>query len=287
MTYQTLVYKTIGDVKLDLRVFRPEDNVVPGASDHAPAFGARPAILFFVCGGWNGYVLDKVLAPATYFAARGAVVFTALVRVKPVHGTTPAECVIDAKSAVRWVRAHAAEYGVDPAKIICSGGSASGHVSACTALIDDFNDPADDLKISAKPNAVCAFCPVLVVYHSDGRIKIFGSAERARALSPILHVTAGAPPFLIQFGAEDSTVVPEEGMLFKREMDRVGARCELHTFHREGHGFQNYFDGKNPMFYITHRNMDRFLASLDFLKGSPTIDTFPFTDTMQNECLGG
>ncbi|HTL53605.1 MAG TPA: alpha/beta hydrolase, partial [Planctomycetota bacterium] len=166
MSYETVVYKTIGNINLEMRVFRPEANFVAGTSETAPAPGARPGILWFACGSWNGFDLDKRTPDATYFAARGAVVFATLVRVQPVHGTTPAECVIDAKSAVRWVRAHAKEYGVDPAKLVCSGSSASGHVSSCTALIDDFNDPADDLTMSAKPNAVCVCCPVLVVYHT-------------------------------------------------------------------------------------------------------------------------
>ncbi|HTL53978.1 MAG TPA: prolyl oligopeptidase family serine peptidase, partial [Planctomycetota bacterium] len=112
--------------------------------------------------------------------------------------------------------------------------------------------------------------------HTEGRVKRFGSAECARGLSPILHLSPSAPPFLIQFGAEDDVVAPEEGMLFKREMDKLGVRCDLHTFHREGHGFAGYFDGLNPMFYITIRNMDKFLISLGFLQGEPTIDTFAF-----------
>ena len=276
MVYKTVTFKTVGDVKLDTRVFTPEANATEGHSMFAPPAGRRPAFVFFACGGWNGFEVEGLTSQCTYLAARGAVCFATLVRVTPVHGTTPAECVIDAKSAERWVRAHAKTYGIDPQKIVTSGGSAAGHVSACTALIDDFNDPADDLAVSCKPNIVNGFCPALVIHHTQSRVERFGGPERAKALSPILHITPAAPPCLIQYGGADDVTYPEEGRLFKTELDRHGVKNELHIFPGEGHGFHNYFDGKNPMFYITHRNLDKFVTSFGFLNGPPTIDTFPF-----------
>lgn len=281
MSYEAVVYKQIGSAELKMWIYRPEHNRVAGHGEKQPSEGQRPGIVMFICGGWGGFSPDKAIAPALYFAARGAVCFVTQVRVKPVHNTTPAECLIDAKSAVRWVREHAAQYGVDPQKIVCSGGSASGHVSACTALIDDFNDSADNLKISARPNAVAIFCPVLVVYHTQARIQRFGGKERARALSPILHVRPDAPPFLIQHGANDDVVAPEEATLFQNEMKKVGVRCEVYFYMHEGHGCHNYFDGKNAQFYIQYRVMDRFLASLQYLHGEPTINTFPFAERVQ------
>ena len=93
-------YKTIDDVTLNMHLFTPDNNEFPPS---------RPAIVFFFCGGWNGFKASKFYPQSLYLAARGITCFNAEVRVKEVHGTTPLECVIDAKSAIRYVRAHADE----------------------------------------------------------------------------------------------------------------------------------------------------------------------------------
>ena len=69
-------------------------------------------------------------------------------------------CCADAKSALRYVRAHATELGIDPQRIAAAGGSAGGHLAAFTALVDGLDDPQDDLAVSCKPNALVLFNPV-------------------------------------------------------------------------------------------------------------------------------
>ena len=149
MKPDVIAYKSVGNVSLNLHVFQPD------VKSKKP----RTAILLFFCGGWNGFEAKTSYPDATYYASRGAVCFCTEVRVKSAHGTTPAESVIDAKSAVRWVRSNAADFHINPDRIVCYGGSAAGHVSACTALIDDYNDPNDDMNVSPKPNAAVLFCP--------------------------------------------------------------------------------------------------------------------------------
>jgi len=259
-----IAYKTIGNVTLNLHIFQPD----------VKNKKTRTAILMFFCGGWNGFEAKTCYPDATYYASRGAVCFCTEVRVKSAHGTTPAECVIDAKSAVRWVRSHAADFHINPERIVCYGGSAAGHVSACAALIDDFNDPADDANVSPKPNAAVLFCPALVIYHSKRRVDLFGGPERARALSPIYNVKPGAPPMLLIHGLCDDVVVPEESKLFKRRMDEAGNDCVAVYHTSEGHGHNGYFDGNNAMFYVCQREVDRFLSARGFLSGEPTVESF-------------
>ena len=98
------VYKQVGDVKLYAYVFVPEG--------HKPS-DQRPAAVFFFGGGWNGGTPKQFEPHARYLASRGMVAVLADYRVKGRQGTTPFECVKDGKSAVRWVRAHAAQMGVD------------------------------------------------------------------------------------------------------------------------------------------------------------------------------
>lgn len=263
MSPEIIQYKTTPQTDLNIHIFPPGEG------------GNRPALLLFFCGGWGGFDATKVYPQATYFASRGMVCFCVEVRVRQ-HGTTPAECVTDAKSAMRWVRGHAEEYGVDPDKVAVFGSSAAGHVSACLGTVQGFDDPEDDTSMSVVPNASVLCCPVTVVYHNQRRVELFGGPERARKLSPIYNVKPGVPPALVLVGEADTSVVPEEGMLFKRAMEKAGNRCECIKYRGEGHGFMGWFDGNNPMFFIGFREADRFLASLGFLEGEPTIDDFDY-----------
>jgi len=82
-------------------------------------------------------------------------------RVKSRHGVSPKECVEDAKSAIRWVRQNAAKLGADPNRIVAAGGSAGGHIAACTALTPGLDAEGEDTKVSSLPNALVLFNPVL------------------------------------------------------------------------------------------------------------------------------
>ena len=137
---QIVDFKITPQDTLRLHLFLPAESDAP-----------RSAIVFFFGGGWVNGDPSQFFEHCKYFASRGMVAFAAEYRVASRHGTTPFQCVEDGKSAVRWIRQHAAEYNIDPNKIVASGGSAGGHVAACTAVIEDFDDPDENLKISSKP----------------------------------------------------------------------------------------------------------------------------------------
>lgn len=265
MFTETVQYKSVGDVTLNVHVFGAEEGK------------DRPAVIFFFCGGWNGFNADKFKHHSEYLAGRGMVCFNAEVRVREKHGTTPAECVIDGRSAMRWVRTNAPRYGVDPCRIAASGGSAAGHVSACVALVEGFDDERDDLSVSCRPDALVLFNPVLVVYDVERRVEMFGGEERAKALSPILSVGEGAPPCIVMHGLADETVSADEAVRFSEAMEKAGNRCDLRLYEGEGHGFFNWFEGDNRMFFETLTEMDLFLQSLGWLKGDSYVDRFDFS----------
>src|SRR5580692_8744139 len=118
----------------------------------------RPGIVFFFGGGWENGTIKAFERQATYLASRGLVTARADYRVKSRHGVTPKECVDDARSAMRWFRENAARLGVDPHRIVASGGSAGGHIAACTTLMPG-SEP-DDPNNSSKANALILFNPV-------------------------------------------------------------------------------------------------------------------------------
>jgi len=266
-------YRTIGGTNLQLYLFTPKD--------HAPT-NRRPAMVFFFGGGWTSGSPQQFEKQCQYFASRGMVAITADYRVASRQGAKPAQCVADARSAIRWVRKNAARLGVDPNRIVVSGGSAGGHLAACLAVMSDLNEPGEETAISAAPNAAVLFNPVLVVAPMDG-VLLEGfaariSAERLgaepRQLSPIHHVRADIPPMIVFHGRADTTVPFATAEAFAAKMKAAGNRCELVGFEGQQHGFFNYGRGGNRFFLETLKLADEFLASLGYLSGPPQVENF-------------
>ena len=255
---RTEVYKTVGDVSLRVHVFEPA----------SPA-AARPAIVFFHGGGWMGGTPSQFFPHCEYLASRGMLAMSAEYRVGKVHGTTPFECVKDGKSALRWARVHAAELRIDPERLAAGGGSAGGHVAACTATIPDLDEEGEDLSIRSCPDALALFNPVAdTTSLGFGAQQIGASPER---LSPAHHVTPGVAPTIIFHGEADTTVPIENVERFERLMREAGNACRLVRFPDRAHGFFNYGRDDRTPFYETVRAMDRFLARHGFLEGEPTL----------------
>jgi len=270
------VFKTIDGARLRMHIFEPE-GLKP--SDK------RPAIVFFFGGGWTGGTPTQFYAHCKYLASRGMVAMSAEYRVKSRHGVTPFECVTDGKSAVRWVRANAAKLGVDPARIAAGGGSAGGHVAATTGTIEGLEEKGEDASISSKPDAMVLFNPALVLDFEEWKKRGIPEARLAqirerfdgrdpKGISPCHHVKKGAPPTIIFHGKADTTVPYATAEAFAQAMKQAGSRCELEGYEGQGHGFFNFGRGDGSAFYQTMAEADKFLASLGWLEGEPTLEEF-------------
>ncbi|MCA9103580.1 MAG: alpha/beta hydrolase [Pirellulales bacterium] len=272
------VYKSVGDTTLNIYEFFPPDNVLStddGASDR------RPAIVFFFGGGWQNGSPQQFEQQCKYLASRGMVAMAADYRVLSRHGVRAKSCVADAKSAIRWVRANAARLGIDPERIVAAGGSAGGHIAACTGTIDGFDEAAEDAAISSRPDAMILFNPavVLAAVGDEPPLRDPDSVrERTgvepEALSPYHHVRAGQPPTLILHGKADETVPYQTVEWFTAAMNEAGNRCELAGYEDAGHGFFNYGRNENRYFRETLSRVDRFLASLGYVDGPATVEEF-------------
>ena len=225
---RTVVYKVVEGDDLELHVFSPSGRK-PGER--------RPAIVFFFGGGWVGGTPAQFYPHSRYFALRGMVAISAQYRTRNSHGTDPFACIADGKSAIRWVRAHAAELGVDPGRIVAGGGSAGGHVAASTALLQGLDEAGEDLSISSRPQALILFNPVI-----DTTEKGYGAEKlgtRQIEASPVHHVRSGLPPAIVFHGTADTTVPFENVERFRAFMARAGNRCTLVPYEGRAHGFFN------------------------------------------------
>ncbi len=264
------VYKTIGDVRLNVWIFTPKDH---------KEIDSRPAIVFFFGGGWRGGSPKQFHQHCLYLAERGMVAMAADYRVSSRHGVKAKDCAADAKSAIRWVRKNAKRLGVDPKRIAAGGGSAGGHLAACCGVIDGLDEKGEDKSVSSRADALVLFNPALVLAPVEGnpfdprRQKWIGDRMgiEPEKISPIHGVDKSDPPTIIFHGTADTTVPYKTAELFTQAMKKAGNRCELVSFDGAKHGFFNFGRGGGKPYVETVRAMDRFLGSLGYLKGPPTV----------------
>ena len=244
------VYKTVGKRELKLFIQNPPDWK---ASDK------RPALIFFHGGGWKGGAAAQFTPQGRYFSRRGLVCIQVQYRTLGGKPDTPLVCIQDAKSALRWVRSHAAELGVDAQRIAAGGGSAGGHLAAFTGMVEGLDDPADDLTISPKPQALLLFNPVFD--NGPGGFGYERVQERYREFSPIDNISADDPPSIVFLGTADNLIPVATAQRFQTESRAAGVRSELHLYQDAIHGFFN----DAPYLEQTVALCDEFLVSLGWL----------------------
>jgi acetyl esterase/lipase len=261
ITTSKIVYKEVDGYSLEMTLYKPE----------VPDYVTLPAIVFFFGGGWEGGTPEQFKLQAEYLASRGIVAICPDYRVKKRQGTSPFESVKDARSAIRYVKIHAKDLGVDADKIVASGGSAGGHLAACTAIIDEINEASDDLSVSAAPMALVLFNPVIdTSVRGYGREKVKG---REFEISPVHHIKTDLPPTLIMHGKADTTVPYENVVRFKSIMKQEGNECKLKGYKKQMHGFFNY--GKKPKYFKkTLIQTEKFLESMELLKGESWVKIY-------------
>ena len=247
---QSFAYKMSGDQPRRLEVYFPPD--------HNPAQAKVPAIIFFHGGGWQGGDLTQFRAACRHFAERGLVAVTAEYRMHP-KGTPDFNesgesrkrvCITDAKSAIRWLKNKAAEFGIDPQKVIVGGGSAGGHVAVLATRQTGLDDPSDDTSIDTKAVAYVLFNPA------------FEQKDQAdREVDALRHIGSDMAPAIVFFGDQDSAWLPGWDAVHAR-LAEAGARVEYWQAPGHKHGFFNRTSRQRTLL----QKADRFLASLGLLQ---------------------
>ncbi len=213
----------------------------PAASGQPP----YPAVI--VCPG-GGYVRLAVTREGSdltrYLGSLGVSAFVLKYRVKPYH--YPA-ALRDVLRAVRYLRSHATELAIDPARIGVLGSSAGGHVAASAATLFDSPDGKTGAAldaVSARPDFVALLYPVITMHdpdaHKGSRSALLGPKPDPTLVEQTSleeHVTAATPPAFIVHTAEDRSVPVENALLFYRALRAAGVPAELHLYEKGPHGF--------------------------------------------------
>jgi acetyl esterase/lipase len=244
------VYKTIGDVTLDVFLYSPS-GIKKGEK--------RPALAFFHGGGWEAGKPEWGQMQCEHFSSLGLVALSFQYRLTTQHDTTPLEGIADAKSAIRWIRENAEELGVDPERIVASGFSAGGHLALCTAMIDKFDEPYEDQSISSAAKAFMLWVTPAKLLEDGWFKQILRGGAEVKECDPYAHVRPGLPPSVMFQGTKDDVVPLWSVKEFAKKMTAAGNRCDLHIY--EGQTHLNWGDNARDVL----EKMDKFLESIGYM----------------------
>lgn len=218
------------------------------------AKGPTPAIICIHGGGFRAGNREHHDRLCVELAERGYVAATVSYRLSPKYKFPAA--VHDVKAAVRFLRAHAAEYGIDPKRIGTTGDSAGGHLALFLGLTGIIDDENDDNRNDNRDQSSSVNC-VVDVYGPTDFTKSYGkSVDAAEVLplflggnletarhqhilaSPLNWVTPDAAPTLIIHGTEDKYVAYEQATWLIDKLKAMDVDSELLTLQGAGHGFK-------------------------------------------------
>ena len=245
-----VTYKKAGDYELDVYIWKPAD-LKPGDK--------RPAVAFFHGGGWECGKPEWGQMQGQHFAAAGYVSFSFEYRLKTQHGATPIEGLADTKSAIRWIRQHAEEFGIDPNRVVGSGYSAGGHLVMCTAMVEGYDEPYEDLSIDSAVDAMLLWVTPAKVFPGWFEQMLDGKGS-LNDFDPDQLLRPDLSPMVFFQGTADDTVPAWSVQAFVKKSQAIGNRCDLHLY--EGQTHLNW--GKNADDVL--KKMDIFLESIGYFK---------------------
>jgi acetyl esterase/lipase len=258
--------------------------------------GKKPLVVYVTGGGFIRAPKEAALDLRTYVAEAGFIVASVQYRTT-TDGANYRDGVADVKSAIRYLRANAARYGIDPSKVAVWGESAGGYIAAMVgatngvktfdignnldqrsdvqAVIDKFG-ASDTSKLSAdfdshardennaKDNPIARYIGLDAVSHLlDTRVAM-------TAANPLTYIKAGAPPFLIFHGSQDRLVSPSQTLILHNALIALGANSTRYVLEGAGHGDLSFLgDTKAGLPWSTNQTM-RIIV--DFLHHSIGVE---------------
>lgn len=221
------IYKTIGNIALEAHIFYPED---------FKEGDQRPAYVFFHGGGWAIGVPEWGYKNCKNFSSKGMVAISFEYRLLDIHGSNLLDCVRDAKSAVLWTRKQATSLGIDPNKIVAAGFSAGGHLAACTAILDAYEE-TDDSGLGSKPDAIIVHSASYNTLKNDWFAR--NSEQKPTTISTFHQLDKNLVPSIFFHGTDDHLAPISEFTEFRDKMDALGNDYEYKIFENVGHFFND------------------------------------------------
>ena len=260
--HRDLAYVADGDESHKLDLFVPEK-----------ADGPLPLVIWVHGGGWQKGSKEGCPPLRNGYVGRGYAVASLNYRISS-QATFPAQ-IEDCKAAIRWLRAHAKEYNLDPNRFGAWGSSAGGHLVALLGTSSDAKafDVGANLDQSSRVQAVCDYygptdfsAIVTTPVANAAESKLLGgpiaeNQDKAKRANPITFVSRDNPPFLIVHGDKDSTVPINQSQLLFDALKQAGVSVRFHTVKGAGHGrgfngpeiepmvgafFEKYLKSKSP-----------------------------------------
>jgi len=265
-----LVYGSVDGRDLHLDLYVPETR---------PA-RPMPLVVWIHGGGWRGGSKEGLRRPGPILEHGGYILASVDYRLSG-EAIFPA-AIADCKAAVRWLRANASDYGIDPDRLAVWGSSAGGHLVALLGTAWDVREwdviHAENQDVSSKPTMVCNwFGPTDFLRMNDfeGRIDhdAAGSQEsefigvpiqehpdRVRRANPITYVTPDDPPMLLMHGEQDLSVPYNQSELLYAALQEAGVESRLYKVVGADRGFRNAVkDTPESLFKMVAEFLDRYL----------------------------
>lgn len=213
--------------------------------------GPFPAVVCIHGGGFRAGTREGYDGLCVTLASKGYVALTLTYRLAPAYPFPAA--VLDCKAAVRWLRANAAKYHVDPLRIGATGGSAGGHLaqflgvtagvrefegegnldqSSAVACVVNFYGPSDLTKSYGKSVDAAEVLPLFFGGNLETKLR-----EHIRG-SPLYWITPDAAPTLLVHGTDDKYVAYEQAGWALEKLKACAVEAELLTLPGAGHGFK-------------------------------------------------
>ncbi len=258
------VYKTVDTFKLKVDIFYTSQSFKRENNT---------AIVFFHGGGWAFGSPTEFFTTCERYAKMGIVTFSVDYRLSIDNGVIPSktispiECVMDAKSAMRWVRENAGKFHIDRNKIVASGQSAGGQLALSTAMIEDYNEKSDNLTVSSRPDAILLFSSCVNTVEGFCDYLLADRRNKIWSISPTHNIKPGLPPMIEFHGLDDDQVPKWTVQYFETEMQKAGNYFEQHMYE----GRKHYLGEGNPT-YSRYYDDEILKIADDFLRKFKLLD---------------
>ncbi len=251
-TQKDVAYERIGDVTEAMDIYQPSQTGV-----------VYPAVILVHGGGWSAGDKKDFTTLGEGLARAGYVAFNVNYRLATAEGNKYPAQLDDVQTAVRWIRAHAKEYDINPNKLGALGASAGGHLVALLGTMDTRNNSDKALsKYSSRVDCVvdffgpADFTPKHVKNYNplvmNILVNFFGKTPQEapalyREASPVTHINSKTVPFLIFQGTSDPLVPYSQSVELYNDLKAKHIEAKLVLFKGEGHGFSKPEDNQTAL----------------------------------------